>query len=50
MVQWVKAFALHAEVWVFEFQSRQTEVVKTGSTRSTANSSVVGVSVTGPRR
>ena len=34
---------------VFEFQPRQTKVVKTGSDSSTTKRSEIGVSVTGPR-
>ena len=50
MSQWVRAFAPQAEGWVFESQSRQTQVVKTVSDISTAKRSALGVSVTGPRR
>ena len=42
--------ASQAEGWVFEFQLRQTLVVKTGSDSSTVQCSVIGVRVTGPRR
>ena len=45
-----RAFAPQAEGWVFESQPWQTLVVKTGSDRSTAKRSALGVSVTGPRR
>ena len=41
MAQWVKAFAPQAEGLVFEFQPRQTLVVKTGSDSSTAKRSVI---------
>ena len=50
MAQWVRAFTSHAEGWVFEYQSRQTYVVKTGSDSSIAKRSALGLSVTGPRR
>ena len=50
MAQWVRAFTWHAEGWVFEYQSRQTYVVKTGSDRSIAKRSALGLSVTGTRR
>ena len=50
VAQWVRAFAPQAEGWVFEFQPRQTHVIKTGSDSSTAKRSSIGVSVTGPRR
>ena len=49
VVQSVRAFAPHAEGWVFKSKPRQTEVVKTCSDSSTAKHSVVTVSVTGPR-
>ena len=42
----VRALALQAEGWVFEYQPRQTYVVKTGSDSSSAKR----VSITGPRR
>ena len=45
MARLVRALAPQAEGWVFEFQPRQTYVVKTGAKRSAK-----GVSVTGPRR
>ena len=44
------AFAPEAEGWVFESQSRQTEVVITGSDISTGKRSAIGVSVTGSRK
>ena len=44
MAQWVRAFAPQAEDWMFEFQPRQTQVVKTGSASSTAKRSALGVS------
>ena len=50
VAQWVKAFAQEAEGLVFEFQPRQTQVVKRGSDNSTAKRSALSVSVTGPRR
>ena len=50
VVQWVRAFVPQAEWWVFHYHPRQTLVVKTGSDRSTAKRSAIGVSVTGPRR
>ena len=50
VAQWARAFASHADGWVFESQPRQTQVVKTGRESSTAKRSAVGVSVTGPRR
>ena len=50
MVQWVRALALHAEEWMYEPQSRQTLVVKTGSDSSTTKRSEIGVSAMGPRR
>ena len=53
MAQSVRAFVPQAaEYWVFESQTRQTLVVKTGSDSSTAKRSAihVGVSVTGVRR
>ena len=37
------------KVWMFESQSRKTQVVKTGSDSSTAKRSAIGVSVTGSR-
>ena len=51
MAQWVRALALQAESLVCESQSRQTQVVKTGSDSLTAKRSALGVSVsvTGPR-
>ena len=42
-----RAFASHAEGWVFK---SQTSVIKTGSDSSAANSLATGVSVTGLRR
>ena len=45
---WVRAFALKADGWMFEYQPRQTLVVKTGSDSSTAEDSIT--SVTGSRR
>ena len=50
MAQWIRALTLQAEGWVFESQTRQTYVVKTGSDSSTAKRSAIGVSITGPRR
>ena len=46
----VRAFASQVEGWVFESQPGQTLVVKTGIDSSTAKSSAIGLSVTGPRR
>ena len=42
MVQSIRAFASNAEGWVFESQSRQTYVVKTGSDISTVKRSAIG--------
>ena len=50
VAQGVRAFAPQAEGWEIEFQPRQTQVVKTGSGSFSAKRSVLGVSVTGPRR
>ena len=50
VAQWVSVFAPQASGWVFKSQPRQTLVVKTGSDSSTAKRSVIGASVTGPRR
>ena len=50
VAQSVRAFPSHAEGCVFESQLLQTEVVKTGSDRSSAKRSALGVSVTRPRR
>ena len=50
VAQQVRAFASHAEVWAFESQPQQTYLVKTGSDRSNAKRSAIGVSVTEPRR
>ena len=44
MGQWVRAFVLQAEAWVFGSHPRQ--VVKTGSDSSTAKLSAIDVSVT----
>ena len=44
-----RAFASHADGWVFESQPRQTEAVKTGIDSSTAKRLAIGVCVTGPR-
>ena len=49
VAQRARVFASQAVGWVFESQARQT-LVKPGSNSSTAKRSVVGVSVTGPRR
>ena len=38
VAQWIRAVALQAEGWVFEYQPRQTLVVKTGSDKQTKNS------------
>ena len=48
--QLVRAFASQAEGWVFKFQPRQTQVVKTGNDSSNAKLSAISVIVTGPRR
>ena len=50
VAQLVRAFASQAEGWVFESQTRQTLVIKTGSDSSIAKRSAICVSVTGPRR
>ena len=50
MAQWVRAFTPQAEGWVFESQLRQTQVIKTGSDRSAAKRSSLGVSVMGALR
>ena len=50
MAQTVRAFAQHAEGWVFESQPRQNQVVYTGSNSSTVKRSAIGVSVTCPQR
>ena len=50
LAQSVRAFASHAEGWVFESQPPQAQLVKTDSDISTAKRSATGVSVTGPRR
>ena len=47
VAHWVRAFAPHAESWVFESQLRQTLVVNTVSDSSSAKLSAKGVSVTG---
>ena len=44
-----KVLTLQAEGWVFEYEPRQTLVVKTGSDSSTAKRSAIGVIVTGSR-
>ena len=46
VAQCVRAFGLHAEGWLFEFQPRQTLVVKIGSDNSTVKRSAIGISVT----
>ena len=46
MGQSVRAFALQAEGRLFESRQRQTQVVKTGSNRTTAKCLAIGVSVT----
>ena len=43
-------FRTSDESWVFESQSRQTQVEKTGTDSSPAKCSAMGVSVTSPRR
>ena len=50
VAQWVGAFTMHIEGWVFETQPPQTLVVKIGSYRdsSTAKRSGKGVSFKGP--
>ena len=50
VAQSIRAVALHTDVWVFESQPRQTQVVKIGSDNSPAKCSATDVSVTGPRR
>ena len=50
VAQSVRAFGPQSEGLEFESQQRQTQVVKTGSDRCTAECSAVDVSVTGPRR
>ena len=50
VVLWVRGFVPQAEDWVFESQSQQTSVVKTGSDSSIAKRSALGVNATGPRR
>ena len=50
LAQWVRPFAPQAEIWVFESQPRETQVVRKGTDTSTAERSTVGVNVTGPRR
>ena len=50
VAQLVRAFAPQAEGWEIEFQPRQTQVVKTGSSNFTAKRSALGVSVRDPRR
>ena len=47
VVQRVRAFASQAKGWVFESQSRQTYVVKTGSDSSTAKRSAIESRVLG---
>ena len=47
VAQSVRAFASHAECWVFESHPRQTYVVNTGIDSSTAKRSATGASVTG---
>ena len=46
-MQWVRVLDPQAEGWVFESQSLETLVVKTGSDSATAKRSALGVSVTG---
>ena len=50
VAQWIRALVPKAEGWVFEYQPRQTLVVKTDDDSSTAKHSVIGVIVTGPGR
>ena len=50
VAQLVRALVPQAEGWVFESQPRQTLFVKTGSDRSTAKRSAIGVSVMGSPR
>ena len=50
VVHSVKAFALQVEGWVFEYQLRETQIVKTGSDNFTGKRSAKRVSVPGPRR
>ena len=50
VAQLVRVFTLCAEGWVFEFQPRQTLVVKTGSDSSTAEHWATSVNVTSLQR
>ena len=50
VAQLVRVFTLCAEGWVFEFQPRQTLVVKTGSDSFTAEHWATSVNVTGLQR
>ena len=49
VAQWVNAFPLQTEGWVFKSQPRQI-VVKTGNASTTSKRSAVGVSATGHQR
>ena len=44
VAQWVRAFAPQAEVWAFESQPRQIQVLKTASGSSSVKRSAIGVS------
>ena len=50
VAQSVRAFASHAEGWLFETEPRQTCVVKKSSDSSTAKRSATDMGVTGPRK
>ena len=50
VAQWVRAFAPQAESCVFESQTQQTEVVRTGSDSSTTQRSKIRVGVMSPQR
>ena len=50
MAQWARAFASQVDGWVFEYQLRQTQVVKTGSDSLGAKRSAISANVAGPRR
>ena len=50
VAQSVRAFASHAEGWLFETEPRQICVVKKSCDSSTAKRSATDVSVTGPRK
>ena len=50
MAQWVRAFVLQGDGWVFESQARQTLVVKIGSDSFIAKRSAIGIGVAGRLR